>query len=78
MNRSYLNKSSTVWGPPYAGDLGQTATPSAALPILSEETSMLDQAKNNTTLLLIMEALHICHTNCELINRDEGIAISEY
>ena len=69
--------SRTVWGPPYTGDLGQTATPSAALPILSE-TSMLDQAKNKTTLLLIMEALHICHTNCKLINRDEGIAISEY
>ena len=35
--------------------------------VLWEETSMLDQAKNNTTLL-IKEALHICLTNLELIN----------
>ena len=44
--------------------------------ILWEETSMLDQAKNNTTLL-IKEALHICLTDLELINRDEGVAIPE-
>ena len=25
MNGSYLNKSGTVWGPPYTGGLGQTA-----------------------------------------------------
>ena len=37
---------------------------------------MLDQAKNNTTLL-IKEALHIRLTKLELINRDEGIAILE-
>ena len=43
-------------------------------PILWEETSVLDQAKNNTTLL-ITEALHIRLTNLELINRDEGVAI---
>ena len=43
-------------------------------PILWEETSVLDQAKNNTTLL-IKEALHICLTNLELINRDKGVAI---
>ena len=35
---------------------------------------MLDQAKNNTTLL-IKEALHIPLTNLELINRDKGVAI---
>ena len=45
-------------------------------PILWEETSVLDQAKNNTTLL-IKEALHIRLTNLELINRDEGVAIPE-
>ena len=44
--------------------------------ILWEETSVLDQAKNNTTLL-IKEALHIRLTKLELINRDEGIAILE-
>ena len=36
--------------------------------ILWEETSVLDQAKNNTTLL-IKEALHIRLTNLELINK---------
>ena len=45
-------------------------------PILWEETSVLDQAKNNTTLL-IKEALHICLTDLELTNRDEGVAIPE-
>ena len=45
-------------------------------PILWEETSVLDQAKNNITLL-IKEALHICLTNLKLINRDEGITILE-
>ena len=65
-------------GPLTLGTWGKLPPLSAALPILSEEASMLDQVKNNTTLLLIMEALHICHTNCELINRDEGVAIPEY
>ena len=37
---------------------------------------MLDQAKNNTTLL-IKEAVHIRLTNLELINRDVGVAIPE-
>ena len=63
-------------GPLTLGTWGKLPPLSAALPILSEEASMLDQAKNNTTLLLIMEVLHI--TNCELINRDEGVAIPEY
>ena len=45
-------------------------------PILWEETSVLDQAKNNTTLL-IKEALHIRLTDLELINRDEGVTIPE-
>ena len=45
-------------------------------PILWEETSVLDQAKNNTTLL-IKEAVHIRLTDLELINRDEGVAIPE-
>ena len=45
-------------------------------PILWEETSVLDQAKNNTTLL-IKQAVHIWLTNLELINRDEGVAIPE-
>ena len=45
-------------------------------PILWEETSVLNQAKNTTTLL-IKEALHICPTDLELINRDEGVAIPE-
>ena len=45
-------------------------------PILWEETSVLDQAKNNTTLL-IKEALHILLTDLELINRDEGVTIPE-
>ena len=45
-------------------------------PILWEETSVLDQAKNNTTLL-IEEALHIRLSDLELINRDEGVAIPE-
>ena len=45
-------------------------------PILWEETSVLDQAKNNTTLL-IKEALHIRLTDLELINRDKGVAIPE-
>ena len=36
----------------------------------------MDQAKNNTTLL-IKEALHIRLTNLERINRDEGVAIPE-
>jgi len=44
--------------------------------MLWEETSVLDQAKNTTTLL-IKEALHIRLTNLELINRDEGIDIPE-
>ena len=35
---------------------------------------MLDQAKNNTTLL-IKEVLHNHLTNFKLINRDEGVAI---
>ena len=38
---------------------------------------MLDQAKNNTTLLIKEPALHIRFTNLELINRDEGVAIPE-
>ena len=45
-------------------------------PLLWEETGVLDQAKNDTTLL-IKEALHIHPTDLELINRDEGIAIPE-
>ena len=45
-------------------------------PILWEETSVLDQAKNNTTLL-IKEALHICLTDLKLINRDVGVTIPE-
>ena len=45
-------------------------------PILWEETSVLDQAKNNTTLL-IKEALYIRLTDFELINRDESVAILE-
>ena len=45
-------------------------------PLLWEETGVLDQAKNTTTLL-IKEALHICLTGLELINRDEGVAIPE-
>ena len=32
MNASYSNKSSSVWGPPYSGGLGQTA-PVAPLPV---------------------------------------------
>ena len=36
----------------------------------------LDQAENTTTLL-IKEALHIHLTDFELINRDEGVAIPE-
>ena len=45
-------------------------------PILWEKTSMLDQAKNTTTLL-IKEGLHIRLTDLELINRDKGVAIPE-
>ena len=45
-------------------------------PILWEETSVLDQAKNNTTLLT-KEVLHIRLTDLELIDRDVGVAIPE-
>ena len=45
-------------------------------PILWKETIVLDQAKNNTTLL-IKESLHIHLTNFQLINRDEGVIIPE-
>ena len=45
-------------------------------PIHWEETSVSNQAKNNTTLL-IKEALHIRLTDLELINRDEGVTIQE-
>ena len=38
-----------------------------------EETSLLDQAKNNTSLL-IKEALHIRFTNLGLNSRDECVA----
>ena len=43
---------------------------------LWEETSMLDQAKD-TTRLLIKEDLNIHLTDFKPINRDEGIAILE-
>ena len=42
-----------------------------------DEIKVLDKAANNTTLL-IKEALHIRLTDTEtLINRDEGVAISD-
>ena len=42
-----------------------------------DEIKVLDEAANNTTLL-IKEALHIRLTDTEtLINRDEGVAISD-
>ena len=42
-----------------------------------DEIKALDEAANNTTLL-IKEALHIRLTDAEtLINRDEGVAISD-
>ena len=44
--------------------------------ILWDETKVLDQAKNNTALL-IKEALYICLSDTQLINRDEGVTISD-
>ena len=44
--------------------------------ILWDETKVLDQAKNNTTLL-IKEALYIRLLDTQLINRDEGVTISD-
>ena len=44
--------------------------------ILWDETKVLDQAKNNTTLL-IKEALYIRLSDTQLINRDEGVTISD-
>ena len=42
-----------------------------------DEIKVLDEAANNTTLL-IKEALHICLTDKEtLLNRDEGVVISD-
>ena len=46
-------------------------------PILWDETKVLDEAANNTTLL-IKEAIHIRLADTEkLLNRDEGVAISD-
>ena len=46
------------------------------LPILWDETKVLDEAANNTTLL-IKEAIQIHLADTEkLLNKDEGVAIS--
>ena len=45
-------------------------------PILWEETSVLNQASNNATLL-IKEALHIHLSESELINRDKSVTIPD-
>ena len=46
-------------------------------PILWDETKVLDEAANNTTLL-INKAIHILLADTEkLLNRDEGVAISD-
>ena len=46
-------------------------------PVLWDETTVLDEATNNTTLL-IKESLHIHLADTEkLLNRDEGVDISD-